>query len=324
MIELYLGGEEHIFLTHLVRSPSGFSLTVQAQYFVGALPSFLAFSRQRPLVLALAESGEKLTSLRRGHNGELETISEVPCLGGPAYVALDAREAHALTASYGSGETRVYSVSLDGHLLPQSEWHTGKYTHCAITSPDGSIILSPSKGADHIARSKLNGSSVELLPPLLAPTGSGPRHLIFSNDRKRAYLACENDCSLIVYDANGAELQILQHLPSLPHEKGKADTGADVHLSADDNYIYLSNRGHDSISCFRRTDTGALLVSIEKARCAVPRNFCLLDPDWLIVAGQESRTLSIFQRDLASGALHFLATVDTPERPFWVGNHMSY
>src|SRR5690606_772080 len=113
MIDLYLGGDKSIFLSRIVAKNEIFSLEILQQLSIGAMPSFLAFSRNRPLALAIAVSGETLCSERSRSGGALEVISQVPCPGGPAYVAFDSNEGHALAASYGSGHTRLYSISGD-------------------------------------------------------------------------------------------------------------------------------------------------------------------------------------------------------------------
>jgi 6-phosphogluconolactonase (cycloisomerase 2 family) len=62
------------------------------------------------------------------------------------------------------------------------------------------------------------------------------------------------------------------------------------------------------------------LLQHESTRGKVPRNFCLLGAERLIVANQESSSLAIFARAPKEGTLTFLGSVDTPERPFWVGS----
>jgi 6-phosphogluconolactonase len=70
-------------------------------------------------------------------------------------------------------------------------------------------------------------------------------------------------------------------------------------------FVYVSNRGHDSIAIFRTDSKGTLtLVENVSTQGKVPRNFNL-DPTgrWLWAANQESGSVFIYSVDGASGHL---------------------
>jgi 6-phosphogluconolactonase len=109
----------------------------------------------------------------------------------------------------------------------------------------------------------------------------------------------------VVYSVENETLRELAHVGSLPQAPGPGDSGSDVHISPDGPFVYMSNRGHDSIATFRVTEDGVQLLGHVSTRGAVPRNFCLFGDDTLIVANQERRSLAVFGRDAATGALDF-------------------
>jgi 6-phosphogluconolactonase len=53
--------------------------------------------------------------------------------------------------------------------------------------------------------------------------------------------------------------------------------------------VYCSNRGHDSLAVFRISDDFLLelvsFVSLSELGVKWPRNFALIDDEWLLVAG---------------------------------------
>lgn len=286
------------------------------------MPSFLAFSKDRKRALAVAEEDDLVLLFQVEQDGGLTELGRQSCPGGPAYVAFDRTESRALTASYGSGESRVYPISGGETLGPvAATLDTGKYSHSIVPSPLGKLLYVPSKGTDTIAILSLAGKAggCTLLGAASAPSGSGPRHLVVSRDGARAYVTGENDATLLEYTIQGEELVFKSYVSTLPRPWQEGDTGSDLHLSPDGRFLYVSNRGHDSIAVFRVEDGALDLVQHESTRGRVPRNFCLFGDNLLIVANQESSNLAFYSREPSSGRLTFQGTVPTPERPFWVG-----
>jgi 6-phosphogluconolactonase len=138
--------------------------------------------------------------------------------------------------------------------------------------------------------------------------GSGPRHLVFADGGRRAYLINEIDSTIVVfaYDPAAGSLAAQQVISTLPPDfKGKTKT-AEIALHPNGKFLYGSNRGHDSIAVFAvAAGTGALSpVEIVPCGGACPRCFAL-SPDgaWLVCANQDSNSLSVFRVDAATGRL---------------------
>jgi 6-phosphogluconolactonase len=81
---------------------------------------------------------------------------------------------------------------------------------------------------------------------------------------------------------------------------------ADIHLSPDHKFLYVSNRGHNSLAIFRVNEvTGKLtLIGHQTSLGKTPRNFCM-DPsgEFLLVANQDSDDVFFFRRNKESGLL---------------------
>jgi 6-phosphogluconolactonase len=305
-------------------------LTLRGELEIGAMPSFVAFARQSRHAVALSEGADTVTSLAVRLDGSLELLSRQDCPGGPAYLSLTPDDRWVLIASYGGGTLPTFALDERGILSPRKyTTQSGSLSHCALRDPDTNTIYVPSKGTDSIFIGVLDASSGEVVEQqrLALPQGSGPRHLALSPDGQSAYLACENDCSLVVFRrnrvGNRAFLEQIARKSVLPRDLLPTDSGADVHVSRDSRFIYVSVRGHDSVAIFERTGDGVdCLGHIPTG--AVPRNFCLWGDDLMFVANQESKSLTFFIRDIHTGMLSVWGECEMNERPFWVGGRASY
>lgn len=305
-------------------------LVKRGELIIGEMPSFVAFSRTGRFALAIAEGSNSLSSLAIAKDGALSVLDQRSCPGGPAYVSLTPDERWVLVASYGSGELRTYPVDNKGRLGECACFvSSGAMSHCAVRDPEQNLVYVPSKGTDSIFIGRLDEQTghVSEIGRCVAPVGSGPRHLVFSPDGAHAYLANENDCSLLLLERKPDAPEILtplQHSVALPRAPEPGDSGADVRVSRDGQFVYMSVRGHDSIAAYKRVGHELRLVEHVSTQGKVPRNFCLLDDDLLLVANQESCNLAVFLRNSSSGKLNALGICDTQERTFWVGAAHSY
>jgi len=332
MTTLYTGTDRALLWWDLSFAQDGAPVLRQGgELEVGKMPSFMAFSKNRRLVVAVAEQDDQVCSLVVDQTGGLTLKSSQTCAGGPAYVSLTEDERWVLTASYGSGELHVYPLDENGTLGAKSSTvHSGTYSHCAVKDPETHAVYVPSKGTDSLYLAKLDAGTGALstLGCLSTPSGTGPRHLVLSPDGKRAYLANENDCTLMAFHRKIQDqtprLTALSRLFALPRPQLPTDSGADVHVSSDGRFVYMSVRGHDSLTIFESNAQGLGILGYVSTAGQVPRNFCLLGEDLLIVANQESKNLAVFRRNAANGSLVLLGTCDVGERVFWVGNSQSY
>ncbi|HRK73768.1 MAG TPA: beta-propeller fold lactonase family protein, partial [Rhodothermales bacterium] len=81
---------------------------------------------------------------------------------------------------------------------------------------------------------------------------------------------------------------------------------ADVHLSPDGRFIYVSNRGHNSIFVGKINLTNGAILPVQQISCGGdwPRNFGI-DPSGklLLVANERSGKVVSFQRNSRNGHL---------------------
>ena len=156
------------------------------------------------------------------------------------------------------------------------------------------------------------------------PPGSGPRHLAFHPKGGFAYTNNEMTSSVTAFahDAAKGTLTALQTLNTLP--EGCADAGgnstAEIFCHPSGRFLYVSNRGHDSIAVFAIGEDGKLtLVQNAPANVKEPRGFAISpDGGWLVAAGQNSNTLASHKVDSATGKLTPAAQVSDIGAPVCV------
>ena len=110
------------------------------------------------------------------------------------------------------------------------------------------------------------------------------------------------------YEADQGALAPLETVSTLPPGVSviPAYSTAETQAHPNGNFLYVSNRGHDTIACFRVDQTTGKLTFIEAAPSLVqvPRNFGI-DPTgkWLIAAGNRGGGIAVFAIDQATGKL---------------------
>ncbi|EMI44664.1 lactonase family protein [Rhodopirellula sp. SWK7] len=282
-------------------------------------------------------SGDAVSAFRiTGEVGKakLEYIGSAPTGdGGAAHVSTDRVGKVLMSAQYGGGSTSLYGLADDGsikglaevkehsELLPKAgsgvvpKRQDTPHAHWTGTSPDNRFAFVPDLGMDRVVIWKLDTDTPALTPHGfgVCPPGGGPRHMKFSPDGKRIYVLNELALSITVFDYNADDGTMTpgQTIATLSEEvkaKETFNSASEIRVHPNGRFIFTANRGHDSISAFRVDDEGTLsLTEVEPIRGAWPRNFGM-DPSgrWLIVAGQESNTATVFSIDAETGELTFI------------------
>ena len=131
------------------------------------------------------------------------------------------------------------------------------------------------------------------------PKGEGPRHFVLGkNNSNLMYIVCE--LSSKIYVVNNVDNSIVQKISTLPDEVTNS-TCAAIKMSENGKYLYVSNRGHDSIAVFEIKEDGLLsLIQIEKTVGKNPRDFSIYKK-MLLIANQDTNSVNIFHVDENTG-----------------------
>ncbi|KAI9920666.1 hypothetical protein PsorP6_001585 [Peronosclerospora sorghi] len=130
------------------------------------------------------------------------------------------------------------------------------------------------------------------------PPGWGPRHMVVYHKGNYAYVLDELSNTVGVYNIDKKSALLvpndLQNIPPLPSHVKKYSAIADIHLSNEGNFLYTSNRGHNSIVIFKIKKADGTLTSIgwESSYGKNPLGFVFYG-NWLIVANQHSKAMHL-------------------------------
>jgi 6-phosphogluconolactonase len=156
-----------------------------------------------------------------------------------------------------------------------------------------------------------------------APGGAekaGPRHLAFHPTLNVAFTSNEQGSSITAYRYDpAAGLTPLQTLSTLPADFQGQNTTADVKVHPSGKFVWVSNRGHDSLACFAIDSRGGLTPRGQTPTEKTPRSF-EIEPSgrFAFGAGEGSGKLAAFQIDQESGALSRVHTYDVGRSLTWV------
>ncbi len=284
-------------------------------------PSYLTLSPDNRFVYAVSEENDSTAAINAfafdKKKGTLTLLNKQRTKGeDPCYVATDGKKV--LTANYSGGTMSVFPIRDDGSLEsvdtlfqgtasgPDPDRQATPHIHCTLFSPDGNYIFATDFSADRILRYAVH--SKEELPRPLAETvniqpGSGPRHLIFSKDRKYAYLINELSGKVIAFTYSDGRLNEIQTIVA---DTIQARGSADIHLSPDGKYLYASNRlKEDGIAIFEVNPEKGTLAKVGYQLTGLhPRHFNITpNGKFLLVACRDSNMIQVFERDTVSGLL---------------------
>jgi 6-phosphogluconolactonase len=148
---------------------------------------------------------------------------------------------------------------------------------------------------------------------------AGPRHLAFAPKANLAYSSDESGNSITAYRFDPSGLTPEQTLSTLPTDfKGKNST-AEVKVHPSGKYVWVSNRGHDSLAGFAIDKDGKLAALEQTPTEKTPRSF-EIDPDgrYVFSAGEGSGKLAVFQVNQDAGKLTRLHTYEVGKSLTWV------
>ncbi|MCF8359135.1 MAG: lactonase family protein [Prolixibacteraceae bacterium] len=287
-------------------------------------PSFQCISDDGAMLWSVSESAGK--GLVRGYainheNGQIKPKTTYNSLGnGPCYVDCHDGTGHVVAANYGSGNVALIPVSSDGSTNgepfshqhegsgPNASRQEGPHAHCAIFDPAGKYMYSCDLGADKIYVYTINGDKLEVYKEITTRPGAGPRHLAFHPSGKFMAVVCELNGTVETYlpDESGCFSVFKNEASTLPDSFDGFNKCADIHFTPSGQYLYASNRGHNSIAIFRVDNEPGIIdrVGWQTSGCDFTRNFCI-DPEgkFLLAANRNTNNVVVFSIDNETGLL---------------------
>lgn len=296
-------------------------------------PSFVAISPSQKYLYAVSEIGQYEGKPSGGVSafsidsatGQLTFLNQQASHGtSPCHLSVDQTERYVLVANYGTGSAAMLPILPNGELGEATDvaQHEGSGTdpgrqsaphaHSINLDVQNKFAYVPDLGLDKVMIYQLDLENGKLIPAeqpwAETNPGAGPRHFAFHPNNKYAYVINELDSTLtsFSYDRKNGALSEIETLSTLPDDFSDKSYCADVHVLSSGDFVYGSNRGHDSIVIFKvNKESGKLtLVGYEPTQGNFPRGFAI-DPTgtYLLAANQNGDNVVTFKIDHETGEL---------------------
>lgn len=279
-------------------------------------PSFITFSANKKFLYAVSESdkGSLVASYSVEKDGALNLLNKVSSNGkGPCHVQLNKNSNKAVVSNYGGGTFSIYNLHKNGSFneafqvidnnIPgiKAHAHSAKFFNNELFVAD--------LGRDFLSHYVENGNSYVLKKQYMMAKKAGPRHFEISNSGSFVYVINELNSTITALKKENDFYTEIQTISTLNKGFIGMNACADIHLSKDEQYLYGSNRGENTIVVYKRNIETGILEQIQSISVEGdwPRNFTLSpNGNFLLVANQRSNNISVYNVQKKTGILTFM------------------
>src|SRR5215510_8866486 len=311
---LYVGLQDDDKIARFDLDAGSGKLVPRGETPAAGAPSAFALSPDRRVLYIGYRGTPAIESCRIDSvSGALTSLGRIATEHAVTYLAPDRTGKYLLSAHYQGGYAAVHALGSDG----------------AVSGPDiarqNDNVLEPPKnipGPNFIAQFRFDAATGRLSPNApfkLDPPGPiGPRHYCFHPTLDLAYFSDEQGCSVTAYriDRASGTLTAVATTPSLPAGVSVRNTCSQIYLTPSARFLYVGNRGHNSIAGFAVDSAGRLKSAGHAPTEAVPTAFGLDSTGtFLYSAGTATGRLDSYRVDGGTGALTPLDVYTVGRRP---------
>ena len=330
-VYLSIAGENRIAIYTF--DASNGSIELQENINVTGSPGPLALSPCGNYLYAGLRSSREIASFRIDEETKhLSHLRTVQLDADTCYIAPDKTGDFLLSAYYGAGKVTVHTIGDDktvqGETLQTVE--TDIHAHCVETDASNRFAFVPHT----VPRNTIYQFHFDEDTGTLTqnPVGNlnpgapiGPRHFCFHPSKPILYFSNEQGSSVSAYtlweeEHPGTLIDLQEDLSTLPADFEEDNTCAQIHIDPQGQFLYVSNRGHDSIAGFAVDEESGKLSTIgQQLTEPTPRVFNIDGTgNFLFAGGQGSGRLATYRINRQSGELSPLTTYTVGESPMWV------
>ena len=288
-------------------------------------PSYLTYSPDRNYIYAVNETENGSTSsFKIKENGSLTSLNIVSTHGAhPCHISVNNSGNTAIASNYTGGNASIHNIKNDGSLseafqiLNHNVDSIVAHAHSAQFYKDHLYVSDLGKNGVYKYQLASNKKDFELVTSSIIKMtdNAGPRHFSLTKDGQFIYIINEYANTITSGKKTNGKFELLENNSTLSDDFKGDSFCADIHLSENEDFLYGSNRGENTIIVFKRdTKTGTLnKIQNISVHGDWPRNFTI-DPTgkFMLVANQRSQNISVFKIDSTTGKLTFLHATDLP------------
>jgi 6-phosphogluconolactonase len=286
-------------------------------------PSDMAISSNGKYIYSIADEGVESYAILP--DGDLKAINcaNIEGMRG-CYLETDPEDKYLFVAGYHDGKVTILKLNEDGSVgeIRDGIFHKGlgsiaernfrPHVSCATLTPDSRFLCAVDLGVDHVKIYKFNKETgkIKLVDFLRCEIESAPRTLVFSKDGKYAYLICELKNYINVYSYSSTEsipkFDLIQTISTAGPHCDDGCAAAAIKFSPDNNYIFCSNAGDDSVGILKIDHSTGFLEMMNAIPISgeYPKDIEFFpDGNHLMSLNHESNTITIFTVDYKKGVL---------------------
>jgi 6-phosphogluconolactonase len=218
----------------------------------------------------------------------------------------------------GHGVDPNHSSQAGGHAQASA------HAHCAVVDPSGRFVVVCDKGTDQILVYRL-GETFELAFSLTMAPETGPRHLAFAPTRGLAFMTCEfsSELASLKFDFEAGNIELIDKVSTVAAGFAGPNEPAEVRVHPGGRFVYVNNRGEDSLAWFQSTPAGGiarsghvgLATSVHPGLAA--RSFAFSPSGaYVLVADRPANLVRSFLVDERSGDLRQLGEIEVSQPAF--------
>jgi 6-phosphogluconolactonase len=285
-------------------------------------PSFVALDPSGDHLYAVSESSGfngsgGITAFNVNKStGEMTQINQQSTGGpGPCHLMVDSTDSMVIVTNYSGGSVSAHPISADGSVGEHTTFiqHEGSsinknrqekaHAHSVNIDKTNRFAFVCDLGKDQVLTYAMDVENAKLSfsSTVDEVAGEGPRHFTFHPTNQQVYVLNELGCTITLYNlGDDGVLAPIQTVPTLPEGWDGENTTADIHTSPDGEFVYASNRGHDSLVIYSiDKSTGKMtFVGHESTQGKTPRNFAITpDGKFLVAENQDSDSIVSFKRE---------------------------
>lgn len=259
--------------------------------------------------------------------GRLTLQGSAPLVGSMANISLDRSGGYLFAASYSGNKISVNALDENGiPKAPAQVFATGIHPHQITADPTNQFVYLSLLGEARLDYFRFDAVSAKLQPIIepaaTLPTGSGPRHFVFSAQGKFLYVLDELKANIHVLkrDTTIGKMTLLESHGLLPAESIVKPWAADIHLTPNGKFLYATERTSSNLSGFKVDQKQGRLTAIGSwSTESQPRAFAI-SPDgrYLMAVGQKSNQMTVYAINATTGELVPIERAVTGVNPNWV------
>lgn len=282
--------------------------------------SYIVLSSNQKHLYSICDEGVAAYNILPDGDLSLINIAGINGMRG-CHLSTNSDDTYIFVSGYHDGKITILRLNEDGSVgeITDELFHNGlgsvaernfrPHISCSILTPDEEILCVCDPGIDQIKLYDFNKSTgtIRLCDILRVPLESAPRQIMFSADKKFAYVLCELKNFINVYSYNKEakeRFEFIQNIFTVRKGHQQNSAAAAMTFSINGNHLFCTNAGDDTLTIYNIDKSTGLLTMSSSLPISgeYPKDVCIFpDCNHVISVNHDSNSLTTFTVDYKNG-----------------------